>query len=136
MYAPTLRLWGFASQATRALDFPRMGILLEALAQIDAIELVALPKIPPLYLAGVRYVGAGDDEADDSWDDVLTVLERGWGDCEDLAAWRIAELRVRHRIAAAPAFVFTEDDRGTQRFHVLVRWPNGFLEDPSRALGM
>jgi len=56
---------------------------------------------------------------------------RGGGDCEDLAAWRAAELR----IAGEPArVVVVRSAPGV--LHAVVRRANGRIEDPSRRLGM
>ena len=54
----------------------------------------------------------------------------GKGDCEDLAAAKVAEYRER----GIPANI-----RLTRRgriWHVTVRLPNGMTEDPSKRLGM
>ncbi len=55
--------------------------------------------------------------------------------CEDLACWRAAELRVRGIRARA---FFTRDRRsdGTTLYHIMVKLPDGRIEDPSRQLGM
>ena len=50
-------------------------------------------RFPKLYQSGVRYERepwAGEYE---EFADCLTVLHRQWGDCDDLAAWRVAELQ-------------------------------------------
>lgn len=92
-------------------------------------------KVPLLYASGVRYQR---EDGTEDWQDTLTTLEKGWGDCEDLAAWRTAELRVCYGRRAHPFLTFREDDRGFH-YHALlwVMGPSGWrLEDPSRKLGM
>lgn len=55
--------------------------------------------------------------------------------CEDLACWRAAELQAQG-IAAHPVFVWRKMQNGSHLYHIVVRWPDGRLEDPSRRLGM
>lgn len=101
--------------------------------------------IPPLYESGVEYErerGPGEEFAD-----VLTVLRRGWGDCDDLVAWRIAELLIEgHR---AGARIYWRGKKPPFKMHAQVRhaplckcsfchgrYPEGRIEDPSRFLGL
>ena len=55
--------------------------------------------------------------------------------CEDLACWRIAELRVRHNENARPHITAKKIGNFTL-FHIMVRRGDGSIEDPSRILGM
>lgn len=111
----------------------------------------------PLYESGVRYRLENETEA---WLDVGHVLSRGYGDCEDLASWRVAELQLAG-IEAQPHIEWRKID-GRLIYHILV-WRktadrnlppkrlidtatkpviwrasngDGWIEDPSRALGM
>ncbi len=56
--------------------------------------------------------------------------------CEDLACWRAAELRVRHGIKAQPTFTWKQRPNGGYLYHIQVQLPDGRKEDPSRVLGM
>ena len=56
--------------------------------------------------------------------------------CEDLACWRAAELVVRHNIQARPVFMERRRSNGSYLYHILVRYPDGRIEDPSKILGM
>lgn len=56
--------------------------------------------------------------------------------CEDLACWRAAELRVRYGIAAIPIFTCKPRANGGYLYHITVQLPDGRIEDPSRRLGM
>jgi len=58
------------------------------------------------------------------------------GQCEDLACWRAAELVVRHGIQARPDFTCDARGDGSRLYHIVVRLPDGRIEDPSRNLGM
>lgn len=89
--------------------------------------------LPPLYAAGVRY----QREAREVWLDALSILasRTKTEDCDALAAWRAAELRVRHGLDAEPMIIAA----GTG-YHCLVRYwdAQGFerRDDPSFRLGM
>jgi hypothetical protein len=84
--------------------------------------------LPPIYAAGIRYMRRDPDEV---WQLPSETMARGGGDCEDLAAWRAAELR----IAGEPArVVVTRSAPGV--LHAVVRRAHGAIEDPSRRLGM
>ena len=45
----------------------------------------------PLYQSGVRY--AREPIGSEVWQTALETQQLGKGDCEDLVAWRVAELR-------------------------------------------
>jgi hypothetical protein len=74
----------------------------------------------------------------------IKVLARGWADCDDLVAYRVAELIVfGDRLAGTPpehasVRVYGRDGRGVRRgrvmMHAQVRRANGLIEDPSRLL--
>lgn len=108
--------------------------MLRALVAIDVLYLREHPGTPLLYHSGVVY--QREPPGQDDWDPVPIVLERGNGDCEDLAAWRCAELiRLGESASAIPKLVQSNPD-GTKLYHILVRRGNGTIEDPSRKLGM
>jgi hypothetical protein len=71
----------------------------------------------------------------EDWQDIPETIRRGDGDCEDLACWRAAELNVKQGIRAFPTFRWRVRGTGTL-YHILVQYPNGQIEDPSRMLGM
>lgn len=111
--------------------------LVRTLVAIDLIELHRRPSIPLLYTSGVRYrpqlTQGGQYSGIETWSDVLTCLSRGEGSCEDLAAWRIAERRIRG-LEAKP-FVHSRFTPELTTYHVVVRY-SGVEEDPSKRLGM
>jgi hypothetical protein len=55
--------------------------------------------------------------------------------CDNVATWRAAELR-QNGIAASPFITWRKRADGGMTYHVLVRWPDNTLEDPSLLLGM
>lgn len=105
--------------------------LLNVLVNLNQSELRTY-KLPWLYKSGVRYrrepkvPGRTED-----WKTISQIMRDGHGDCEDLAAARVAELRVKAGIKAVPWL-----KKKGKIWHVLVRYPDGTLEDPSRKLGM
>jgi hypothetical protein len=106
--------------------------LLETLAELDLDHLRRHPRMPPLYRSGVRY--RREPDRSEKWRTIPVVMAAGHGDCEDLAAWRIAELR-QAGIAARPCFRYRR--HGSRRvYHIMVCLPDGTIEDPSRVLGM
>jgi len=67
------------------------------------------------------------------FDHAAIVSARGWGDCDDLAPWHAASLRVTGEDRGARAIVVPS---GPQRWHAVVQRSDGKIEDPSRAAGM
>lgn len=115
-----------------------LRILLNALAAINCDILKRDPTIPLLYESGVVY--QREAPGVEEWQDIVETLRRGFGDCEDLACWRVAELREREGVQATPDFtlrnVEVSPGEFTKVFHIFVRLPGGLREDPSRMLGM
>lgn len=111
---------------------------LQALMAVDVAYLLAHPEAPMLYESGVYYEEEPPGQED--WCDVgdcLKNLELGRGsDCEDLACWRAAELRVRSKVMAKPTFLWRSRPNGGMLYHIQVQYPDGRVEDPSRRLGM
>jgi len=93
---------------------------------------LAVDPLPPLYTTAVRYQpepasGSGTEE----WADPWSVHARGWGDCDDLVMWRLAELLIAGEVGAGISVTWQP---GTGRNHVRVRRASGELEDPSKIL--
>jgi hypothetical protein len=107
--------------------------LMEALTKCNELWLVTHPNTPRLYRADVRYV---PELRQENWQDIPNILKTKEGDCEDLACWRVAELRVIGRIRAKPFISWRKMPNDSLRYHALVKWPDGRIEDPSLALGM
>ena len=114
IYSPRAALIALETLATRALD------------ELEHAQL------PALYSSGVRY--ARERPGENYWATPLEVLRRRRGDCEDLSAWRIAELR---HTGADPNATFVIRDGGKPGlWHIAVRRGDGRIEDPSAVLGM
>lgn len=56
--------------------------------------------LPPLYESGVRYEREPWRKGLEEFADILVILHRGWGDCDDLCAARVAELQEQGEEAA------------------------------------
>jgi hypothetical protein len=99
-------------------------------AHVDACvrDLRRHPRVPKLYKSGARYRRADSDER---WQLPSETHALGGGDCEDLASWRCAELRLR----GVPCRVIVKRTAPTV-LHAVVEHEDGRIEDPSRALGM
>jgi hypothetical protein len=102
--------------------------ILTCLVKLDLRYLAKNPGTPRLYDAGIRY--QAEPKGEERFASVPVVLALGFGDCEDLACWRVAELILR----GEPASVRITRHIGV--FHVTVRRGTGMVEDPSRLLGM
>lgn len=111
--------------------------MLDALTRINADWLRAHPGAPTIYGGGVRY--QAEPIGSEQWRTLPVVLASGYGDCEDLACARAAELIVSGVAARAQAI-----DTGSARvgggsvrvIHIVVVHPEGTVEDPSARLGM
>lgn len=124
----------FDGDKERELSHRTLDVLLAALLRIDMTYLRAHPETPDLYQSGVYYQEEPPGQED--WQDVWTSLRMKAADCEDLAAWRAAELNVRLGIRAVPKFIFERRKDGSYLYHIQVQLPDGRVEDPSRVLGM
>jgi hypothetical protein len=106
----------------------KVETVLRALARLSYEQMQAHP-LPPLYASGVRYAR---ERGREDWQTAHETFSKKRGDCEDLAAWRCAELWVLgekdadvHCYAPRPGLI-----------HCVVRRADGRLEDPSKRLGM
>lgn len=96
---------------------------------VNVIYLLRNRRTPKLYESGVRY--QREQGGKEVWLTIPQVLRAGFGDCEDLAAWRTAELIVGGVPAKAEVI-----RTGPRVFHAVVRLPDGQILDPSIKLGM
>ena len=107
--------------------------LLDALVVVNRLYLRS-HHVPPLYKSGVRYLQEPADGKPEEFAAIPVVLARGWGDCDDLAPYRVAELQEAGEKARIRITWRRVGKRRT--YHVLVRRADGRIEDPSRLLGM
>lgn len=110
--------------------------LLEGNVRVNQLFLRTHPTTPWLYESGVVYKNEPKGQGYEEFALIPTVHERGWGDCDDLAPWRCAELRERAGEHAKIRVQWKKHPNGQKMFHIVVRRANGDIEDPSRVLGM
>lgn len=164
MFTPLLHITlpeddGDDDESRQARHFAPIVLALEAMIAVNkwhierSLKRAARGKgvpVPPLYLSGVRY--QEDPPGREDWRDCYTVLKRGKGDCDNLVAWRVAELRVAG-IDAEPVVKWQHVPKdlvvklmghppnkvpkeGIWMVHCSVRFPDGRIEDVSKNLGM
>lgn len=113
-----------------------LQVLLWTLIHLDELYLKRYPHTPSIYSSGVRYIR--EPLGYEQWVTIPEILKQGGADCEDLAAWRVAELR-RQGIDARPMWNHRpiQTPRGVATmFHIRVWNPKRGVEDPSALLGM
>lgn len=116
-----------------ARDRDALQSALDATSALDEQYLRAHPETPRLGAAGIRYAREPRTQGlpgPELFSTVPVVLGRGWGDCDDLAPWLAAEMRVDGIDDARAMPVL----RG-RSWHVVVR-AGGVEYDPSADLGM
>lgn len=121
-----------------------LEIMCEALVLLDMDYLKEHPNTPPIFSSGIRY--KPELPGQEQWLTIPYILMRGHGDCEDLAAWRVAELRLRGGDRKAKCInTATVDPRDPSKkiYHIRVQRGNRrdnrgrpLIEDPSATLGM
>jgi hypothetical protein len=119
------RLFG---EAVRALT--------DEIARENEVALRLDPRVPRLYQSGVHYKMRLAEGL--TFVDLYEVRRKGYGHCQHLVGWRVAELRVRDGERGAMPAVRWKHNPRTKRlvFHVVVRRADGREEDPSKMLGM
>lgn len=66
-------------------------------------------------------------------DHARTVLDRGWGDCDDLGPWAAASDRATGRDPGAKADLYRS---GPSTWHAITKQSDGSVRDPSQEAGM
>jgi hypothetical protein len=115
------------------LDGPTLDTMLTCLVELNVTFLRRHPRTPRLYESGVRY--NEEVPGQEHWLTIPWVLAQGWADCEDLCAYRVAELRAAGERSARCVWSFHHLP-GKLLAHIRVRRGNGKIEDPSAILGM
>ncbi len=120
----------------------RKGLLelyFEAQVRANMVWLGLNPKAPLLYKSGVRYAREGTPEV---WLDIPAIMFQGFDDCEGLACWLAAELRMRAPNSVGDnrrpaAVVVLKRTKRQQLWHAyVIDKETGERFDPSRKLGM
>jgi hypothetical protein len=106
---------------------------LEGLTGVNEVLMRRDPSIPPLYSTGALWEVRPGDPSELKWRYAPDVAGEGWGDCQDLSAYRAAELRVSGVDPKAHVRVYPS---GPNSYHAVVARGDGSVEDPSVILGM
>jgi hypothetical protein len=112
--------------------------MLECLVNCNREYLHHFPETPALYSKGPdgqRLITYTREAGTEDWCGIKVGLRTRKMDCEDLACWRVAELRDRGHEAAKPRVKFRNVE-GFWHYHIQVEHASGKVEDPSRILGM
>lgn len=116
------------------VDAPVLDAALEATTRLDE-ALIKSRQVPPwdeaLHKYNIRW--RPEPPGDEHFDHALEVVQRGHGDCDDLAPYKAASLRVSGRDPRARARVRRS---GPRRWHAYVERSNGPDDDPSKEAGM
>lgn len=160
----------FADDRTVPYSERFLACLLWALIFANESYLIVNPRTPTLYNAGVRWEAekptgrsaCPNGTGQEKFLGVRQVIADGKADCEDVASYRVADVRLGRATkrglpprtphpkpvvclppypmrsvgpAVMPAFYKRRTSYGWL-YHIVVAWPDGTLEDPSRVLGM
>lgn len=117
--------------------------ILEALVTADQLY-IRTHHVPPIYQSGIRYMEepvnvakvSGETYRIEEFAAIPAVIERGWGDCDDVSPWRVAELREHGEPAKIRIQWKKNAESGQKLYHIVVRRADGRIEDPSLLLGM
>lgn len=102
---------------------------LEKATELNA-EYLRTHAVPPLYEAGIRYA---PDSMSESFSLIPAVQDRGFGDADDIVAWRVAELRALGERAQIRV-TWKTGTAGQKIYGVQVLRSNGTIEDPVEIL--
>lgn len=112
---------------------PVLNAALEATTRLNEAMLQAGQV--PTFDEGLRHVKwKPEPPGAEHFDHAKKVLQRGWGDCDDLAPWEAASLR---HTGEDPGAVAVVKRSGPNSWHAIVKRGDGSLHtDPSRRAGM
>lgn len=140
MQVISLDLQLFRTEADRPRSEAALLYVLEALTLANCDYLQQYKETPALYDAGILY----EAELVEHWQGWGSMLRTKRADCEDLAAGRVSELRVRFGVPTARCMLKRKVMQVPPSlapggllwlYHILAWTPTG-IEDPSRVLGM
>jgi len=111
---------------------PVLDAALEATTRLDE-SLLSSGSVPLFTRAQKRVRWKPEPPGQEHFDHAGLVMERGHGDCDDLAPWHAASLRVTGEDPGARAVVKRS---GPKMWHAIVQRSDGTFDDPSLAAGM
>lgn len=109
---------------------------LRVLAYANLLYLRRAPRTVGVYASGVRFrpepqQGSGVE----LYQTIPEVLAQGWGDCDDLAGWRCAELCAQGERADVDLVAVERGGIGPRLWHAVVRRESGAIEDVAELIG-
>lgn len=116
------------------VDAPVLNAALEATTRLN--ESMLRRDEVPTFEKGLKTDGIKwrpEPPGAEHFDHAATVLQRKWGDCDDLAPWQAASLRHTGEDPGAKAIAHRS---GPNRWHAVVRRSDGSIDDPSKRAGM
>jgi len=115
------------------VDAPVLDAALESVTRLNE-QMLASGEVPS-FTAGLKHGVRWKPEppGDEHFDSAKAVMDRKWGDCDDLAPWQAATLRHTGEDPEAKAVVYKS---GPKRWHAVVQRSDGTIEDPSKRAGM
>jgi hypothetical protein len=117
-----------------AINAETIARALEASASVAESQLNQVPSIYDAIDSGkVVWRPEPRGQGFESFDTPLQVWRRGWGDCDDLVPWLLADLRASGDDPDARAGAYQS---GEKKWHCIVVRSNGEIDDPSRWAGM
>lgn len=115
-----------------SVSAPVLDAALEGVTRLDQ-ELIKNGTVPPFRELADRVRWKPEPPGQEHFDHAGVVARRGWGDCDDLAPWHAASLRVTGEDRGARAIVRRS---GPKRWHCIVKRSDGSIDDPSIEAGM
>ncbi len=109
-----------------------LNAMLEGTTRVNE-ALLAHGDIPTFDQAVNRIRWKPEPPGQEHFDHGALVLQRGWGDCDDMAPYKAATLRATGEDPGARAIVRKS---GPKRWHAIVERSDGSIDDPSRETGM
>jgi len=115
------------------VDAPVLDAALESVTRLNEsmLDKNEIPSFERGLKHGVKW--QPEPPGGEHFDHGRQVLERGWGDCDDLAPWHAASLRHSGEDPGARAVVRKS---GKKMWHAVVQRTDGSIDDPSRRAGM
>jgi hypothetical protein len=122
----------FRAETTEELEALVSGLAMQSWLQLG--EPGRYGRLPALYSGAIRY--RREPVGIEHWQSARETALLGYGDCEDLVAYRVAELR-RAGVKAWPKVI----EINPRLRHVIVQYRDPrtgaeMTEDPSKKLGM
>jgi hypothetical protein len=101
-------------------------------------RMLLVKPLKPFYSYNIRYKPEPLDSLAEEWVDPYTVVQRGYGDCDDLVTFRLAQILNEYSYdldsltAPLPAWPAVARQVGTGAYHVFIGFPDRPYEDPAK----